>query len=720
MDISESLSGSQFKINNDPPESTLIEELPKLVRPPIQRPVSLPLMEDGGQRAPAAETPQDLGQKLNAMVRQASVAVDQLLQDYQKSKKMHADPRTILQRKERRRQIFAWHEGLLWKALGKSVIRGMAVGVLGVSATTAVIHLTNPSIADISSRVLQAETSLITDGGGELVQEIVAPSLGRRTEVALNEVSPNLTNATVATEDKYFWKDWKADLGYGISRAVWQFIRESWQAKRLTIVSGGSTIAQQVGRNLYELHYLFDQSQELGGTAGEFVRKAREIVLAAEINRLPKDEILELYLNNNYYGYGAYGVEAASQTFFGKSAKELTLMESAFLAGNTQGPEIYDPYNNREVVNERVRQVLGLVKNNYGAESCSGVTGKACYTYEEIEKAEQEIENYQFQTPPQGYDHKAWVDMVEGQLHDLFPGDSYYTAGVNVKTTIDTKVQKNLDDVLTSTSTTDSVVVWGQDGSIQAIGGDVFPDKIIIRTPDGDFSLLKFVESFELSRGNNVTLHAIDKITKIKNGKVVAQNPPLVNKSLNSAIIVDQSSIGETVTLPDGSSAIIGYSQSADGFRYNWIIGEKNGRNFIYWTSDKDPQTALLTYQDIVNRINSGMKSQVGPDSLAESSGKRRGKSPARPVLPGANIFFDQGKGEYVLEEPPISARTGTLPGYTVRDLGREEYANQKMLLELQNPPPKKAQIQASLNAQLRQDAQRARVNIPRPRGDRG
>lgn len=710
MDNSELFSGPITAIEPKPPQGEDIpSNLPPLRRPEVQRP--LPPSSD---QAPAAETPKDLGQRLNKMIRRASIAAVRLGDDYRNRRAMNSDPRTILQRKARRRQIFAWHEGLLWKALGKSVIRGIAVGVLGVSATTAVIHLTNPPTADILSRTLQAETSLITDESGILVQEIVAPGLGRRTEVPLNEVSPNLIYATVATEDKHFWKDWKVDLGYGISRAVWQFIQESWQAKRLTIVSGGSTIAQQVGRNLYELHYLFDQSQELDGPAGEFVRKAREIVLAAEINRnLSKEEILELYLNNIYYGYGAYGVEAASQTFFGKSAKELTLMESAFLAGNTQGPEIYDPYNNREVVNERVRQVLGLVKNNYGAESCSGVTEKACYTYEEIEKAGQEIENYRFQTPPQGYDHKAWVDMVEGQLHDLFPGDSYYTAGVNVKTTIDTTVQKNLDDVLASTSATDSVVVWGQDGSIQAIGGDVFPDKIIIRTPDGDFSLLKFVESFELSRGNNVILHAIDKITKIKNGKVVAQNPPLVNKSLDSAIIVDQSSIGETVTLPDGSSAIIGYSQSADGFRYNWIIGEKNGRNFIYWTSDKDPQTALLTFQEIINRINSGMTSQVGPDSLVESSGKRRGKSPARPVLPGANIFFDQGKGEYVLEEPPISARTGTLPGYTVRDLGREEYANQKMLLELQNPPPKIAQIQASQNAQLRQNEQRAR-NIPR------
>ena len=411
-------------------------------------------------------------------------------------------------------------------------------------------------------------------------------------------------------------------------------------------------------------------------------------------------------------------MEAASKTFFGESAKNLTLMEGAFLAGNTQGPEIYDPYNNREVVNERVRQVLELVKNNYGSESCSGVTGKACYTYQEIENAINEIENYQFQTPPQGFDHTAWVDMVEGQLHEIFPGDSFYTAGVIVKTTIDQSVQKRVDEALSQTFATDSIVIWDKNGAIQAIGGDVFPDKITIRTPDGVFSLLEFAEGYEFSRGNIVSLHAIDKITKIKNGKVVAENPPLVKTSLESDIAVDQSSVGETVTLPDNkSSAVRGYSQTADGFRYNWIIGEKNGRNFIYWTSDKDPQTALLTFQDIVNRINSGKASQVNPDIL---------KSSSRSVLPGAkkrreslvNIVFDERKGAFVLDLPPISASMSTLlPGYTFRDLGNEEHVNKEMLLNLQNSHRKNEQVRKSQNAKLREDARRAGVDIPRSRG---
>ena len=349
---------------------------------------------------------------------------------------------------------------------------------------------------------------------------------------------------------------------------------------------------------------------------------------------------MELYLNNNYYGYGAYGVEAASQTYFGKSAKDLTLAEGAFLAGGTQGPEVYDPYTNREVVNDRVRQVLELVKNNYGAESCAGVTGKTCYPYQEIENAVKEIENYQFKTPPQGYDHAAWVDMVEGQLHEIFPGDAFYNAGVNVKTTIDSSVQKGLDEALSRTSATDSVVIWDHNGAIQALGGDVFPAQITIRTPEGEFSLLELAESFELSRGNKVNLHAIDKIIKIADGKVVAENPPLLNAGDSSSIVADKTSLGEEISLPDGTSAVLGYSEGADGFRYNWIIGEKNGRNFIYWTSDKDPQTALLTFQNLVNRI----------DSIPEPTGIAETPVLYVEKLPNSTIHFSE-RVDLILDE---------------------------------------------------------------------
>src|SRR5690606_18592772 len=105
---------------------------------------------------------------------------------------------------------------------------------------------------------------------------------------------------------------------------------------------GASTITQQLARAL-----LLSPEERAQRT---YTRKTREIILAAEITRrYSKDEILELYLNEIYYGNLAYGIEAAAETYFGKTAKDLTLAEASFLAGLPQSPATYDVYINPEV-----------------------------------------------------------------------------------------------------------------------------------------------------------------------------------------------------------------------------------------------------------------------------------------------------------------------------------------------------------------------------------
>ena len=119
-------------------------------------------------------------------------------------------------------------------------------------------------------------------------------------------------------------------------------------------VSGASTITQQLARSL-----LFTPEERTQRTA---LRKIRETMLAAEITRrYTKDEILELYLNEIYYGNLAYGVEAAAQTYFNTTADKLTLAQASFLAGLPQAPSVYDVYANREATLKRQRQVLGLM-----------------------------------------------------------------------------------------------------------------------------------------------------------------------------------------------------------------------------------------------------------------------------------------------------------------------------------------------------------------------
>ena len=149
-----------------------------------------------------------------------------------------------------------------------------------------------------------------------------------------------MMKATVAIEDKRFWQHGGIDP-IGITRAFWADVSQG------KVVQGGSTITQQLVRNLYI-------SRER-----TFTRKLREACLAVKLAQSwPKQKILTAYLNQIYYGSQAYGVEAAAQTYFSKSAKRLTLAQAALLAGLPQAPSRFDPFANPTAARIRRKQVL--------------------------------------------------------------------------------------------------------------------------------------------------------------------------------------------------------------------------------------------------------------------------------------------------------------------------------------------------------------------------
>jgi penicillin-binding protein 1A len=168
--------------------------------------------------------------------------------------------------------------------------------------------------------------SLVYAADGSLLG--VIPSEKNRQPVALRTMSPWIREATIAIEDRRFYRHGGLDLE-GIARALVEDVRAG------RVVQGGSTITQQLVRNLY-----------LGvGTERVLERKIREACLAVKLSRRwPKDKILEEYLNTVFFGRQAYGVEAAAQTFFSKHARNLTLGESALLAGLPQAPSEFDPF----------------------------------------------------------------------------------------------------------------------------------------------------------------------------------------------------------------------------------------------------------------------------------------------------------------------------------------------------------------------------------------
>ncbi len=186
----------------------------------------------------------------------------------------------------------------------------------------------------------------ITDREGRLLYEAL-PDDARYTPLPPDRIPSCIKNATLAVEDPTFYTNPGLDAR-GLARALWQNVRAG------RVVSGGSTITQQVARNL-----LLSPQERNERTLR---RKIREAVLAWKLTReLDKDQILALYLNTTYYGGFAYGIEAASQTFFGKTAAQLTLPECALLAGLPQAPAAYDPLTHPEAARDRQRVVLDLM-----------------------------------------------------------------------------------------------------------------------------------------------------------------------------------------------------------------------------------------------------------------------------------------------------------------------------------------------------------------------
>ena len=185
---------------------------------------------------------------------------------------------------------------------------------------------------------LPPQSAAVFDVRGELIGTIGAP---QSAYVPLEQIPRELVQAVIATEDSRFYRHPGVDP-VGVARAVWANLRAG------SIVQGGSTITQQLARTLF---------LTLERT---WVRKLDEAVLAMMLElRFSKDRILELYLNRVYFGEGATGVGAAAMTYFGKRPSELTLGESALLAGLIRAPSVLTPYRNLQASLARRRVVLG-------------------------------------------------------------------------------------------------------------------------------------------------------------------------------------------------------------------------------------------------------------------------------------------------------------------------------------------------------------------------
>ncbi|MBZ0275163.1 MAG: PBP1A family penicillin-binding protein [Anaerolineae bacterium] len=275
-----------------------------------------------------------------------------------------------------------------------------------------------PSIDRLQAGLALPSTR-IYDRNGQLLYEILPPEGGRNTAIPLSDIPAHCVNAVIATEDSNFYSHPGVDI-VGIARALWINLQGG------EVLAGGSTITQQVARNL-----LLDPQQR---AERSLHRKLREAILAIRLqNVYSKEDILALYLNQSYFSNLAYGIEAAARAYFGKAASELSLAECALLAGVIQAPAVYDPLTNLDAARDRQTVVLGLMVE-YGY-----------ITQDESDTAQRDA--LQFAAAPFPIRAPHFVMAVWQQLEQQYP-EQLYNGGLDVITTVDLNWQTIAENIV--------------------------------------------------------------------------------------------------------------------------------------------------------------------------------------------------------------------------------------------------------------------------------
>jgi penicillin-binding protein 1A len=295
------------------------------------------------------------------------------------------------------------------------VITVLVVSATGVAALWAftILPRSLPSVSALES-LQPLQGTKVYDDNDELLTEL---HVERRIFVPLAHIPQTLRDAVLATEDRRFYYHWGIDP-IGIARATYS----NYKSGR--IVEGGSTITQQLTKVLFLTP---DKSLE---------RKIKEAVLALELERrYSKDRILEMYLNQVYFGNGAYGVEAAARTYFGKSVSEVTVREAALLAGLPRAPSAYSPFEHADIAKRRREVVLrrmvefGVLKDAEGKKLAKSDLG--------LIPPERRRTSGQY-----------FLEYVQHTLEAKYGADMVFKGGLNVYTTLNPSMQLKAEQAL--------------------------------------------------------------------------------------------------------------------------------------------------------------------------------------------------------------------------------------------------------------------------------
>ena len=356
----------------------------------------------------------------------------------------------------------------------------LATGALSAGVAWYVVKLSEdlPSMVELANPK-SSLPSIMYDRNGEVIARLF---IENRTPLELAEMSPTLVRAVLAAEDSAFYQHGGIRLG-SIARALWTDVVEGGK------VQGASTITQQLARNLFLSH------------EKSITRKAKEIIIAMRLEKLfPKDKILELYLNTINFGHGAWGVETASRTYFGKSARDLDLAQSAILAGLIANPGRYNPLSS--VSNAKARQNYVLSR----METLGWITPEqrqSAYSEEIDFKGQAQVNRIEeFNMAPYFVSHLLFNDLLP-----KYGKDEVYSGGLQIYTTLDLKLQDKAREAINGLNKNVMgalVCIEAETGEVLALmGGKDFKESKFnratqaIRQPGSSFKPIVYAAAME-------------------------------------------------------------------------------------------------------------------------------------------------------------------------------------------------------------------------------
>src|SRR3954453_9179319 len=348
-------------------------------------------------------------------------------------------------RVQKRRQR---HTALIAVALVAIVVAVVAAGFGGAAAFEASCSLSELRPVSTGPQGGPAN-SFVYAANGSLLGSI--PAEKNRQPVALAQMSPWLPKATVAIEDRRFYEHGGVDYE-GIARAAWRDVTAG------KVVEGGSTITQQLARNLY-----------IGHNERTIKRKLTEACLAMKLsNHRSKAGILENYINQVYYGNQAYGIEAAAQTYFSRHANQLSLLQAALLAGLPQAPSVYDPLHAPGKARARRNGVLAALLS-------TGAIKPRTYAYAVKTRSLGLKPGHLYRTLRQ----PDFFGYVIDELQHEYGSNTVRTGGLKVYTTINPRLQGRGKEAIRGKLTEQAdpasalVAIDPRNGAIRAMVGGI-------------------------------------------------------------------------------------------------------------------------------------------------------------------------------------------------------------------------------------------------------